>query len=269
MPAPERFVEWLTANQHVDKVYRHTYHYHPRSDAHSNALFHFVMDDLVQHCPTIAAHAASHQIAYGINLLATWESSADKKRLDLAIGTPTAPTPPPRNGEPIRKVATLSHILISCEGKAVMTEHIKAIPRLFDELSSSHEIVHRGAPDAIAAGLTVINIADSFVSPTRQHHADSLIWTRHRQPEVTAAVVAKLRMLPIRQRVGAVGFDAYATIVVNCTNQGPASLYTDPPAPRPGDPDHYLTFLERICRVYTERFRVVPEHHDTVPLAEE
>jgi hypothetical protein len=150
-----------------------------------------------------------------------------------------------------------------------MTEHIKAIPRLFDELSSSHEIVHRGAPDAIAAGITVVNIADSFVSPTRQHQADHLTWTPHRQPDVTAAVVAKLRTLPIRGRVGAVGFDAYATIVVSCTNQGPATLHTAAPAPQPGDPDHYLTFLERVCRVYTERFSVLPEHHDTVPLAEE
>ena len=46
-----------------------------------------------------------------------------------------------------------------------MTEHSKSQPRIFDELGSSHEIVHQGDRQAIAAGITVVNIAATFISP--------------------------------------------------------------------------------------------------------
>jgi hypothetical protein len=69
-------------------------------------------------------------------------------------------------------------------------------------------------------------------------------------------MIQHLRGLPIRDAVGQVGFDAYATVVVDCDNRGDASLVEAPPAPQPGDPDHYRTFLDRISRAYAERFSV-------------
>jgi hypothetical protein len=136
-----------------------------------------------------------------------------------------------------------------------MTEHSKTKPRIFDELSSSHEIVHQGQPDAIAAGIVVVNIAKTFASPLRQLSGEGpLIITNHKQPEVAESMVRHLRGLKMRDRVGEVGFDAFATIVVDCDNLGPATLHTKPPAPQPGDRDHYDTFLDRISRAYTERF---------------
>jgi hypothetical protein len=67
-------------------------------------------------------------------------------------------------------------------------------------------------------------------------------------------MIDHLRGLPIRDDLEGVGFDAYATIVVNCDNQNPATLHTDPPAPRPGDPDEYAVFLSRISSAYSDRF---------------
>ncbi|MBI3326708.1 MAG: hypothetical protein HYZ81_08405, partial [Nitrospinae bacterium] len=64
--------------------------------------------------------------------------------------------------------------------------------------------------------------------------------------------------LPIREHVGQVGFDAYSTIVVECDNQTVATLWVYPPAPQPGDRDHYETFIERIARFYAERFPILP-----------
>ena len=58
----------------------------------------------------------------------------------------------------------------------------------------------------------------------------------------------------MRDQVGEVGFDAFATIVVNCDNVGPCTLHNAAPAPQPGDPDHYLTFLQRISAAYAARF---------------
>jgi hypothetical protein len=70
-------------------------------------------------------------------------------------------------------------------------------------------------------------------------------------------MVTYLRGLPIRDRVGQIGFDAYCTIVVECDNQTIATLWEATPAPQPGDRDHYETFINRIARLYAERFAIL------------
>lgn len=130
-----------------------------------------------------------------------------------------------------------------------MTEHGKSQPRIFDELGSSHEIVHQGDREAIAAGITVVNIASTFVSPLRQR-SKVLYVSKHKQPHAAQRMVDHLRGLPIRETVEGTGFDAYATVVVDCDNQGPARLWIEPPAPQPGDRDHYETFILRIANAY-------------------
>jgi hypothetical protein len=112
----------------------------------------------------------------------------------------------------------------------------------------------RGRPDAIAAGITVVNIAKQFISLLRQAEGQSVRVTYHRQPEVAERMVRHLRGLPIRETTSGVGFDAYATIVVDCDNRGVAILWTDPPAPQPGEAGHYDEFVKRIPRFYEERF---------------
>lgn len=67
-------------------------------------------------------------------------------------------------------------------------------------------------------------------------------------------MVEHLRKLPIRETVDGVGFDAYCTFVVNADNQGHVALPTALPAPQVGDRDHYETFLDRIGRLYAERY---------------
>ncbi len=67
-------------------------------------------------------------------------------------------------------------------------------------------------------------------------------------------MIEHLRGLPVRDDVGKVGFDAYASVVVDCDNIHTVHLWTDPPAPQPGDADHYDTFIARISRFYDSRF---------------
>ena len=158
-----------------------------------------------------------------------------------------------KSGAVLEVVNALSRLLIACEAKAVMTEHGKSQPRLFDELSSSHEIVHQGDQETIAARIVMVNIASTFASPLRQK-SKRLHFSRHDQPMVTARMIQHLRGLRIRDNVGEVGFDAFCTFVVDCDNQTGCTLFTDSPAPQPGDPDHYDTFIDRIARFYAERF---------------
>jgi hypothetical protein len=254
MLAPEKFAEWMSKHEHRDPKYGYIYHYHPRSDAHSIALCGFILDDLLETCQTLREQARRREVVYGINTHFTWQSTGKSKTLDLAIGPPASPLMEPLTDTPIIKVNRLAKVFFSCEAKSVMTEHGKSRPRVYDELSSSHEIVHQGSRGAIATGITVVNIAETFISPLRQNNAETVYISQHKQPEAAKSMVQHLRGLPIRDVVGEVGFDAYATVVVDCDNQAPAHLWTSSPAPQPGDRDHYETFIRRICQFYTERF---------------
>lgn len=251
--APALFAAWMAAHRHIDPKFGHVYLYHPRSDAHSVRLCELVLADLEEACPLLRKHGAAGLVAYGINVRYKWPGTGKVKTLDLAIGRPATRSTGPPVG--LARTTEFAQVLLSCEAKTVMTEHKKSQPRVFDELASSHEIVHQGEPGAIAAGITVVNIAPTFVSPLRNQSYDTpLKVTTHRQPQVTASMIAHLRGLPIRAKVGEVGFDAYCTIVVDCDNQTYCRLYTDPPCPQPGDPDHYDTFLRRLAASYMERF---------------
>jgi hypothetical protein len=250
MNAPERFAMWLATAEHRDRRYGHLYRYHPRSDVHSVILCTYVLDDLVERSAVLREQASRAEVAYGINIRYTWPTTQKVKTLDLAIGRPATPI---LLGQMVR-VTKFAEVFLACEAKAVMTEHVKSQPRVYDELSSSHEIVHQGRPDAIAAGITVVNIAATFVSPLRQTTAEQLYISQHLQPQVTARMVTHLRGLPIREHVGQVGFDAYCSFVVECDNQTVARLWEGAPAPQPGDRDHYETFIKRLAHFYTERF---------------
>ena len=249
--APQQFAAWLTAHEHKDPKYGWVYHYHSRSDAHSIALCTMILEDLLAACPILRNQALADQIVYGINARHTFPNGK-KKTLDLAIGTIKSVKQPTRFADTIYP-GEIDRVLISCEAKTVMTEHGKSQPRVFDELGSSHEIVHQGDREAIAAGVTVVNIAKTFVSPLRQKGGEQHV-SKHKQPHAAERMVNHLRGLPIRETVGGVGFDAYATIVIDCDNQGPASLWTDPPAPQSGERDHYETFVARIAGGYASRF---------------
>ncbi|MBI4679137.1 MAG: hypothetical protein HY748_16295 [Elusimicrobia bacterium] len=253
MNALERFAEWLANHRHRDPKYGHVYKYHSRSDAHSIALCTLVAEDILSICPSLREQASAGRIAFGINIGHIWPNGK-KKTIDLAIGRPQQLDP---EGSPIKgfpKAAELSEVFISCEAKTVMTEHKKSQPRIFDELGSSHEIVHQGRPDAIAVGITMVNIADRFASPLRQKSRKNIFFLDHRQPDVAASMIQHLQGLPIRDAVGQAGFDAYCTFVVNTDNIGGVSLWTASPAPQPGEKDHYQTAIGRVTRFYSERF---------------
>lgn len=246
------FVNWLASNSQLSKTDGRRYNYLPRSSSHSLALCGFVLQDLVLRSEVIHEKAKQGRIAFGLNVDHTWPNGKSKN-LDLAIGIPE-PVGLPLTPHGISQAEGFSRVLISCEAKNCMTEHGKSQPRLFDELSSSHEIVHQGDQQCIAAGIAVINIAPTFVSPLRQRMGTDLVITKHNQPAVTGSMIAHLRGLPIRNDVGQVGFDAFTQAVVSCNNQDGAELQTELPAPQPGEPDHFDTFMNRISLAFEQRF---------------
>ena len=276
MRAPQRLVEWLARASFIDRHGRlppgTTLQYHSRSDEHSKQLGQLIVEDLLDACPTLREQASRGAVAYRINLRHRWPNGK-VKTLDLAIGIASHPLPPidgrSRRLPSGRSGESLSRLLIACEEKAVMTEHGKSQPRIYSELNDAHTIVHQGDPATIAAGITMLNIAESFVSPLRQRPDLPLVITPHHQPEVAARMVEHLRHLPRRQAPDGVGLDAYCTFVVNLDNQGHVSLHEAPPAPQRGDADHYETFLHSLAGAYTARFADLADVEAPPPSVEE
>jgi hypothetical protein len=257
--APQRFVDWLRGHTFVDRRGKLPaglrLQYHSRSVAHSKKLCELILEDLVDTCLPIRQHAAAGRVVYGIDYTYTWPNGKSKK-LDLAIGTPTGPVSVPFGTGMARIIGknAIARLLIACEAKTTATEHHKSQPRIYSELNDAHTIVHQGDRWAIAAGIEMVNIATTFISPLRQRPDRPVVVTTHTQPAAAANIVEHLRKLPRRDRVDTVGLDALCTFVVELDNQGRVAPWTAPPAPQPGDLDHYDTFLHDICQAYERWF---------------
>jgi hypothetical protein len=149
-------------------------------------------------------------------------------------------------------------VRIAMEAKACMTAHIKAIPRLHDELNSSHLTIHGASETTIAVGFTTVNLAEEFVSPDRNKHplaANQAVVTKHRQPNDTIRVIEKLRQIPRRTRVVDEGYDALGVVVLRFTNDlGAVDVVAGSPAPDPEDNLHYDQMIRRAANLYDERY---------------
>jgi hypothetical protein len=148
-------------------------------------------------------------------------------------------------------------VFLALEAKACMTEHIKALPRLYDELNSSHSAIHGASDQAIAAGFAVVNLADQFISPERNKGAPTNrpVVTKLKQPAVTERTIAKLKEIPRRLHGGTNGFDALGIVVIELRNDGSPVRFVDAsPAPAPLDPWHYEQMIHRISNLYAAKF---------------
>ncbi len=157
---------------------------------------------------------------------------------------------------PLRE-GTAGNVLVALEAKACMTAHIKALPRLFDELTSSYETVHDDTQQAIAVGFAMINASATFLSADMNKYD-----LTQRHPTVNAhpehavtRTITKLREIDRRTGPGSKGFDAFGAMVVSMRNDGSeVSLFTDPPAPRPQDVDSYQRMVGRVAQAYDVTF---------------
>ena len=242
--------------------------------------------DLLTHCALLRDHAAKGLVGYGLNHQMGDFRTGRKKNLDLVVCRPRGDRPisgPPAptfadqafeigivlDAEAQEELARLPRVdetpvgavHIALEAKACMTAFAKARPRLYDELNSSHLAIHGKSPHTIAAGLAMVNSAETFISPGMNDFDLSTkpaIVSRHTQPRDAAGVVAKLRELPRRSRDNEEGYDAFAILVVECRNDSsPVRLVNEPPAPQRGDTDHYEMAVHRLAQLYEQKYRTI------------
>ena len=282
MNGPDILARTMSKPRLLKKADLRPWQYHPRSDHHSKVACWSVLFDLLSCSDLLLAHAQAGKIAFGINHQMVDHTNGRRKDLDLVICRPRlqpeeAPAKAPRTfaamadewrielttpeRERLSALPDLAErpagsILMALEAKACMTEFAKARPRLYDELTSSHSVVHGDTDAAIAVGFVMINGASTFLSPLR--HTD--VPTRHDQPLQTQLTIEKIRALPRRESVGKPGFDAIAAVVVRCANDAvsPVTIITETAegAVAPQDVLHYDTMINRIIGIYNSRFPV-------------
>jgi hypothetical protein len=154
--------------------------------------------------------------------------------------------------------APVGSVLMALEAKACMTAHQRALPRLYDELNSSHLTVHGASEQAIAVGFAMVNIAQNYLSPdlNKRNRTTEPEWSTHDQPRSAQLAIDKIKQLPRRSSVAGTGYDALSIVVIDMANDGSAvSLMTNPPAPQAGDIYHYYTMIARLSGIYATRFK--------------
>lgn len=262
MPAPERFADWMSAYHHVKRAERRgdldvvtPYRYHPRSNAVSVRLGEFVAADIYDASANLRERVGRGAAAYSVDQPFLWDEGGEEERIDLAIGIPSEP-PSDLGFLGIPKSTLLTRLFVAIEAKAVMTEHIGAKPRLRRELISAHVLTHERDQQAIAAGITIVNVSREYVSPGTQRADGS--WpmdaSTRNMPHEAESLMEYLRRMRVRRTLNETGFDAYCHVVISTDNIGPCTLVTGPPAPHLGDDDHYATFLARVVELLDRRF---------------
>ena len=279
MDGPEILAKSMSTPRVTDK-FGNAWQYHSRSDQHSKVACWALLFDLLPHCPLLRQHITDRKVGFGINHEMRDFKNNRSKYLDLVICTPGSElyaqemtfdgladlyhvelSAEHRNqlaSYPILRRVSVGSVHLALEAKAAMTEHIKALPRLFDELNSSHLAIHGSADFAIAAGFAIVNYAASFISTDRnkwdlKQHPASV--TPHKQPKATERTIQKLEEIPRRTHGGAEGFDALGIVVLELQNDGsPVKIVTDPPAPSTGDVWHYDQMIRRIASLYANKF---------------
>ena len=279
MHGPQILVRSLSRPAIRQKGSKYLWQYHSRSDRHSKIACWGILFDLLRESAVLRRHFEDGTLAFGVNHEMADFKANRRKNLDLVICTPreggTGRTladllpkyemelTPKERAEfsklPSVREAPVGAVRIALEAKACMTEHGKALPRLHDELNSSHLSIHGAANHAVAIGFAMVNAAETFVSSDLNKLDLTKVRatvTHHDQPRATERVLEKLHQLPRRTKLTEEGFDAFGVVVVECRNDGsPVRLVERPPAPQPGDIFEYAAMIRRAVDLYESRHR--------------
>jgi hypothetical protein len=272
---PEIIRRSISAGQIPDR-YGNVWQYHSRSDRHSKIACWVIAFELMQNCELLRDHVASGKVVLGVNHTLRDFQTQRKKDLDLVIAEPDGPIPdPPRRtfagmaddfgvvltdeesavlaDLPVAPEAPVGSVLVALESKACMTAHVRALPRLHDELDSSHATTHGNSERALAVGFVMVNAGETFMSPDMNKFDQANMpanVNRHRQPEDAIRVIEKIREIRRRSGRSATGFDAIGVMVVDMANDGsPMKLLTEPEPVFP-----YSQMLSRVAHEYAASF---------------
>jgi hypothetical protein len=258
--------------------------YHSRSDYHSKVAAVALMIDLLQESEELRDDVDAGLVGYDVNPKMR-DGTNREKTLDMRFGRVDDALPLRRartlerliedyemelttsqwatvSGLPTVKEALSKQELVVLENKACMTAFAKAAPRLRNELEGAVKAVNDTDRRAVAGGLVLVNAADTFISPVFRDNGyvdkDQRRAGHHTQPEDAFRSVQKLQNIRTRDSADGLGFDALGVIVLSAPNDGtPWALVDDPTfgAPQPHDVWHYTKVVQKLAKLYRDRFK--------------
>lgn len=274
----------ISAARIIDQ-HGNVWQYHSRSDRHSKVACWVVLFDVLQRCALLRRHVEEGKVAFGINHQMIDFRTDKRKDLDLVICVPRESGPEEGAGRwrsfadlaveygvvledrerdslavlPLFEQRPVGDVLVALEAKAAMTAHVRAAPRLFDELTSAFTCINGSSQHAVAAGLIMINAAPEFVSPDRNKKGfDAKLpeITTERQPNGAQVILNRVKKLRVRGHPTEHGFDAVGIFALDMRNDGGnVSVAAIPEFPGVGDNYHYETMIMRIASIYEGRFQ--------------
>ncbi|MHB1774326.1 MAG: hypothetical protein ACYCST_21875 [Acidimicrobiales bacterium] len=273
MEGPEIIARSISAARIPDK-YGNVWQYHSRSDRHSKVACWVIAFELMRRCELLREHLASGKVVLGVNHTLRDFQTQRKKDLDLVIAEPAGSghgkrdfmgmaddfgvlltTEQRKSLErlPTAPEAPIGSVLLAMEAKACMTAHVRALPRLHDELDSSHQTTHGNSERALAVGFVMVNASETFRSSdmnkfdlsTHPAHVN-----HHRQPADAIRVIEKVSEIRRRSGGSASGFDAIGVMVVDMANDGsPVRILEEPDPIFP-----YAQMVQRAAHEYAAAF---------------
>jgi len=245
--------------------------YHSRGARHSLTSCWGVLFDLLAHSALLREHVAAGKVVFGLDHKMHDYQANRSKNLDLVIARPneagwTKKRSPrhfsalpqqfdmhltdaqlvdlPNLPDPIEGEVGAVHLAL--ESKACMTAFSKSYPRFYDELNSSHAVIHGASNRALAVGLAIVNVATEFLSPVGELN-------HHNQPHDALGAMAKVEQLPRRSGDEGTGYDGLGIVLIDLKNDGsPVTIPSEPPVPVNYQYDRMIL---RIANEYDVRFR--------------
>jgi hypothetical protein len=274
---PDIIVRSIEHARIADK-YGNKWQYLSRSDNHSKVACWAIAFDFMRESAVLRAQVAAGKVILGVNHKMINFQTASDKRLDLVIARPADPLAPLTNSLndlakrwnvrlsaqeekdlaalPLAFQSEVGSVLVATEAKACMTAHTRALPRLYDELNSSHLIVHGASSQALAVGFAMIGTSPRFLSADRNRvdlGTHAVTWSEEPQPLSAERVLATAANLPRRSGHSQVGFDAVGALMVDMRNDGgPVAIPAVPVVPPPYD---YASMINRLVHEYESAFR--------------
>jgi hypothetical protein len=227
MFAPEAYVDWI--NQHLG--------FNPRSQAASNALADFVLDDLRQHCPPIKAALERSVIASRQN--AAVRTAVAERNVDLVLFEESDATP---------------RVRVTIENKTIMAAHGKARKNRYGDIIAYCNHVHNNCRQCVAGAVLVINTSSSYVNP--DGFAKGLKRPAFKMDKVVSDTVSLFERIPLRRGPEESNElpEGLTIVLIEYNGADPARLVNAPPTPGHSADWHYENFLRRMCERYAERF---------------
>lgn len=277
MDGPEILVASLQRALITDK-YENRWQYHSRSDRHSKVACWGVAFDLFGASSLLRRHVQEKKVVLGVNHTMRDFGTGRKKNLDLVVARPNGDVDEAQTFKslvdkyeitltseqqerlaslPDCPIARVGAVLVALEAKATMTAHVRALPRLYDELNSSHLCVHGASSQALAVGFVMVNASSAFASSdmNKGDLSEGLVLTNEPQPNSVKRVLEKVAEMPRRSNLRENGFDGVGVVVIDGRNDGsPFALVLEEPAPQPGDPFHYDGMISRMANEYDTTF---------------